>query len=70
MCGRLKLGCGGGGFFGGFARFRENFAFGANPVFERIAGSAVALEIDFVSALRNLFLRGKFLGGWSFTFRR
>jgi len=48
----------------------EHFAFGADPVFERVAGSAVAFEIDFVGALRDFLLRGKFLGGGGFTFRR
>jgi hypothetical protein len=65
-----ELRCGGSSFFCGFARFCENFAFGADPVFERVAGSTVAFEVDFVSALRDFFLRGKFLGGEGFTFCR
>ncbi len=59
-----------GGFFGGFARFCENFAFGANPVFERVTRSTVAFEVDFVGALRDFFLRGKFFDRGGFTFRR
>jgi len=59
-----------GGFFGGFARFLEDFAFGADPVFQGIAGSAVALEVDFIGALRDFFLWGKFFGGRRITFRR
>jgi hypothetical protein len=57
------------GFLGGFARFLEKLAFGADPVFERVAGGAVALKIDFIGALRDLLLRGKFFGGGGFTFR-
>jgi len=65
----MKLGCG-GGFLRRFAGLLQDFVFGADPIFEGVAGSAVALELDFVGALRDLLSRGKFLGGWGFSFRR
>lgn len=66
----MKLGCGGGGFLGRFAGLMQDFVFGADPIFEGVAGSAIALEIDFVGALRDFLLRGKFFGGGRFAFRR
>lgn len=38
------------GFLGGLARLLKDFALGANPVFQWIAWSAIALEIDFIGA--------------------
>jgi len=46
-----------------FAVFLGEFAFGADPVFERIAGSAIALEKNFVGADLNFFGCGMLLGG-------
>jgi hypothetical protein len=46
----------------------QDFVFGAYPIFEGVAWSAVALEIDFVGAHLDLLLRGKFFDGWGFAF--
>ena len=67
---RMKLGCGSGGFLRRFAGLLQDFVFGTDPIFEGVAGSAVALEIKFVGALRDLLLRGKFFGGGRLAFRR
>ena len=67
---RQRSGRGRGGLFGGFAGLLEDFALGADPVFQGVAGSAVALEIDFVGALRDFLLRGRFFGGGRFALRR
>lgn len=62
--------CDGGRFLGGFASFLEQLAFGADPIFERVAGGAVAFEVNFVGALRDFLLRRKFFGGEGVAFRR
>ena len=55
---------GGDGLFRGALGLRENFSFGSDPVFEWVAGSAVALAIDFVSAKSDFVVRGQFEGGF------
>ena len=69
ICRRWKLGCGGNGFLRRFAGLLQDFVFGADPIFQGVAWSAVALEIDFVGAQLDLLLRGKFFDGWGFAFR-
>jgi hypothetical protein len=56
------LSCSCGGFLDSFATLLKDFALGANPVFQRVPGSAIALEINLVSAQLDLPLRGEFLG--------
>ena len=68
VIGSTSLGRCRSGFLGGLAGFLKKLAFGADPVFERIAGSALALKINFISALGDFFLGGKFFGGRGFTF--
>lgn len=67
---RQRSGCDGGVFLGGPTCLLQDFALCADPVFQRIAWSAIALEIEFVSALRDFFLRGKLFGGGRFALRR
>src|ERR1700739_237421 len=64
--GRYRSG-GEGDYFGFGARLflrRGKFAFGAQPVFHRVAGRGAAFEIDFIGAGGNLVLRRfGFFGG-------
>ena|SRR5579864_2408421 len=57
------------GFLGGFATLLEDFALGADPILEWISGSAVALEVDFVSAQLDFLLRGELFAGEGFALR-